>query len=158
VAATLPVSKKKFLPDDQILCKSVCPWKLNISSMDKQRSYYFEGWGTEQYVAYRDLQSWRKQDIITGPKLLIEDPDLLSQWRRDIGNIYKPFIGVDYPEDLFEKSDDDFEKFLRTADRTIREIIKFTAISMIHAENYPSVSKLKIIDDVTGTVLVDFLS
>lgn len=152
------VSTKKFLPDDQILCKSVCPWKLNITSMDKQRTYFFEGWGAEDYVAYRDLQSWRRQDIITGPKLLIEDPDLVSQWRRDIGNIYKQFLGVDYPEDLFDKSDDDFEKFLRTADRTVREIVKFTAMSMIRAENYPAVSKIKIIDDVTGTMLMDFLS
>lgn len=145
------------MPDDQILVKSVCPWKLNLTSMDKQRTYFFEGWGAEDYVAYRDLQSWRRQDIITGPKLLIEDPDLISQWRRDIGNIYKQFLGVDYPEDLFEKSDDDFEKFLRTADRTIREIVKVTAVSMIRAENYPSVNKLKIIDDVTGTMLMDFL-
>ena len=152
-----PVSTKKFMPDDQILVKSVCPWKLNLTSMDKQRTYFFEGWGAEDYVAYRDLQSWRRQDIITGPKLLIEDPDLISQWRRDIGNIYKQFLGVDYPEDLFEKSDDDFEKFLRTADRTIREIVKVTAVSMIRAENYPSVNKLKIIDDVTGTMLMDFL-
>lgn len=156
-----PVKKantRKFNPDDMIMCKSVTPWKLNAESVDKQRIYHWEYWGVEEAVAYKDLQAWRRRSIITKPKILIEDPDLIEQWHREIGETYKPFIGVDYPEQMFEMSNDDFEKFLRVSNETVREIVKTTAVSMIKAENYPETSKLKMIDEITGTNLIDFLS
>lgn len=154
---TPPKPRRTFKPDDMILCKSVTPWKLNALSADRARVYHWEFWGTEEMVAYKDLQNWRRKDIIMKPEILIEDADLVYEWRNDIGNIYKPFIGVDYPEQLFTISDDEFEKMLRTGTDMVREIIKTTAVSMIKVENYPSVGKVKLIDEITGTNIMSML-
>lgn len=148
---------KKFAPDDLITCVSVTPWHLIMDSNDHSRIYEWQAWGDEEQVRYDDLLSWRKKDIVTQPKILIQDADLVAQWSKDTGDAYKPFIGVDYPEELFRLSDKNFEQLLRTGNRTVRQIIQVTAMSMIKAENYPEVQKIKMIDDVTGSCLMDFL-
>ena len=148
---------KRFALDDMIPCRSVTPYGLILESPDKTLIYRWSNWGDVELVRYKDLQSWRRNPIVTDPKILIEDADLVEQWKRDIGDVYKPFIGVDYPEELFDLSDDDFEKLLRTGNRTVKQIIATTAMSMIRAENYPDVRKLRIIDDVLGTMLMQIL-
>lgn len=140
-----------------IPCRSVTPYGLILESPDRTLIYRWSNWGDVELVRYKDLQSWRRNPIVTDPKILIEDADLVEQWKRDIGDVYKPFIGVDYPEELFDLSDDDFEKLLRTGNRTVKQIIATTAMSMIRAENYPDVRKLRIIDDVLGTMLMQVL-
>lgn len=155
-----PVEKKplkQFKLDDMIPCRSVTPYGITLESPDKTVIYRWKNWGDVEMVRYKDLQSWRRNAIVTDPMILIEDADLVEQWKRDIGDVYKPYIGVEYPEELFDMSDDDFEKLLRTGNRTVKQIIATTAMSMIRAENYPDVRKLRIIDDVLGTMLMQVL-
>lgn len=148
---------KKFSSEDMITCVSVTPWKLIMDSSDHSRVYTWEGWGDEEDVRYGDLLSWRTKDIVKEPLVLIQDQDLVAQWGKDLAEAYKPFIGVDYPEELFRLPDKTFEELLRTGNRTVRSIIQVTATSMIKAENYPEIQKIKMIDDITGTCLMDFL-
>lgn len=152
-----PVSTKQFKPDDMIPCRSVCPWKLVAVGADKQTVYNWQYFGDVDYMSYKDLQFHRRKDLITKPYIIIEDPDLVSQWRREIGEIYKPFTGVDYPEELLELSDEQFEDLLKNGSPTVREIIKVTAMSMIKNENYPSLNKIIMIDNVLGTCIKEFL-
>lgn len=157
-----PVKKdkpvRKFAMDEFIVCRSVTPWKLVLTGADKNTVYTWDYFGAEEMVMYRDLQSWRKKDIITAPKIIIEDADLREAWRQDMTDTYKTLINVEYPEELFEFDDRKFEELLKSATPVIREVIKSTAISMIRAENYPSLAKIIKIDEVFGTALQDFLS
>ena len=148
---------KKFSSDDMIVCVSVAPWKLIMDSSDHSRVYTWEAWGDEEDVRYGDLLSWRTKEIVKAPLILIQDQDIVAQWGKEIADAYKPFIGVDYPEELFRLPDKAFEELLRTGNRTVRSIIQVTATSMIKAENYPEVNKIKMIDEITGTCLMDFL-
>lgn len=154
-----PVKKppRKIALDEYITCKSVTPWKLVDVSVDKNVVYVWDYFGAEEDVMYRDLQAWRKKDIITAPQIIIEDDDIREAWKQDMTETYKVLIGVEYPEELFDMEDSQFEDFLRKASPTIREVIKVTAISMIHNENYPSLSKILAIDEVLRTDLRDFL-
>ena len=149
---------RKFAMDEYIVCRSVTPWKLVLTGVDKNVVYTWDYFGAEEMVMYRDLQAWRKKDIITAPKIIIEDAELREAWRQDMTDTYKTLINVEYPEELFDLSDTEFEGLLRTASPVTREIIKSTAISMIRAENYPALSKIIKIDEVFGTALQDFLS
>ena len=144
--------------DEFIVCRSVTPWKLVLTGVDKNIVYTWDYFGAEEMVMYRDLQAWRKKEIITAPKIIIEDADLREAWRQDMSDTYKALINVEYPEELFDLSDAKFETLLKDASPVIREIIKSTAISMIRAENYPSLAKIIKIDEVFGTALQDFLS
>ena len=148
---------KKFSADDLINTVSVTAWKLVMDSSDHNRVYQWENWGDEEDVRYDDLLSWRTKEIVQAPLILIQDQDLVAQWGKDLAEAYKPFIGVDYPEELFRLPDKEFEELLRTGNRTVRTIIQVTARSMIKAENYPEVNKIRMIDDITGTCLMDFL-
>lgn len=148
---------KTFKPDEQIPCRSVTPWKLNALGTDKNTVYCWNNFGDVEYVAYKDLQAWRRKNIVIKPKIIIEDPDLCEQWKREIGDIYKPFIGVDYPEELFDLPDVEFEKLLKTSNDTVKEIIKVTAVNMIKNENFPTIPKIVLIDNILGTCIKEFL-
>ena len=148
---------KKFKSDDIIACRSLVPYKLNAVGVDKNKVYHWEYYGDIDYLEYRDLQALRRTDYITKPMIMIENADLCYQWRRELGDTYKYYLGIDYPEDFFEKSDAEFEKLLKDAPDIIKEVIKVTAMNMIRNENYPTVQKLVLIDENLGTCLKEFL-
>ena len=148
---------KTFKPDDMIPCKSVTPYRLIALGVDKNTVYNWSGYGDVDYLAYRDLQSLRRTEYITKPLIIIEDADLCYQWRRELGDTYKYFLGVEYPEEFFDKSDSEFEKLLSNTPDVVKEVIKTTAMNMIRNENYPTVQKLRLIDDILGTCLKEFL-
>jgi hypothetical protein len=154
---TVNKSTKVFKPEDEIMCKSVTPWKLTAVGVDKNTVYHWEYFGDIDYVKYRDLQALRRTDYVMKPNIIIMDDDLRSQWSRELGDVYKYFDHVDYPEEYFDKSDNEFADILKNAPTWIVEIIKTTAVAMIRNENYPSLNKIKLIDDIVGTCIKDFL-
>lgn len=150
-------STRVFQADDEIICKSVTPWKLTAVGVDKNTVYHWEYFGDIDYVKYRDLQAMRRTEYITKPNIIIMDEDLRSQWRRELGDVYKYFDGVDYPEEYFDKPDEEFSDILKNAPHFVTDIIKTTAVAMVRNENYPSLNKIKLIDDILGTCIKDFL-
>lgn len=156
-AQTVKKSTKVFKSDDEIICKSVTPWKLTAVGVDKNVIYHWENFGDIDYVKYRDLQALRRTEYVTKPNILIMDDDLREQWSRELGDVYKYFDGIDYPEEYFDKTDEDFQELLKSAPTWIAEIIKVTAISMIRNQNYPSINKIRMIDEQLGTCIKDFL-
>lgn len=154
----LPVREiKKFAPDDPIPCRSLVPWRMTMLGLDKVTPYKWSAYGDVEYVAYRDLQSWRRKSIIRQGKIFIENSDICEMWKHDLEGVYKNYVGVDYPEEFFDKSDAEFEAMLRDSSDTFREVIKFTAIDMIRNENYPSIQKITIIDKLLGTGILEFV-
>lgn len=154
----IPVRNTKvFSPDDVIVCRSLVPWHMEAEGVDKKTLYKWPGFGDVDYVPYRDLQSWRRKPIITEGKIFIEDPDLCDQWKHDLGKSYQNYVGIEYAEEFFDKTDEEFESMLKDASETFKEVIKYTAYDMIRNENYPSLQKISIIDRVLGTGIKDFL-
>ncbi len=148
---------KNFKPDDRILCRSIVPWYVEMLGVDNVTTYKWPGYGDIEYVAYRDLQSWRRKPIITKAKIMIEDPDICEQWKHDLGSMYQKYLGIDYPEEFFDKSDEEFESLLVNASPTLKEVIKYTAMDMVRNQNYPSLQKISIIDKVLDTGIKDFV-
>lgn len=148
---------KKYNPDDQILCRSAVPWKLIVAGADKNTLYQWNYFGDYEYVLYKDLQAMRRKGVIKNAKIIIDDPDICEQWKYDLGDAYKRYLNVEYPEEFFDVKDDEFERVLKDAPNTFKEVIKSTAINMIRNENYPSIQKLTIIDNVLGTGIKEFI-
>ena len=46
---------------------------------------------------------------------------------------------------------------IKEAPDWLGEIVKSTAMTMVRAENYPSIKKIRIIDDVLGTCIKEFI-
>lgn len=156
-AVEKPILNKAFAPDEEIPCKSVTPWKLIAPGVDKNTIYSWNNFGDIEYLKFRDLQALRKTEYVTKPKFLIMDENLREQWKRELDGVYKYFENIDYPEEFFDVPDDEFVNLLKTAPSWLSEIIKSTAISMIKNENYPSIGKIKIIDDMLGTCIKEFI-
>ena len=148
---------KTFALDDRIPCRSVTPWKLVEIGADRATVYNWSGYGDVDYVTFKDLQSMRRKDIIKNTKIIIENADICYQWRRELGDTYKYFLDVEFPEEFFDLSDDKFKKLLTEAPDVVKEVIKYTAMDMVRNENYPTVQKLTIIDETLGTCIKDFL-
>lgn len=148
---------KNFNSDDKITCRSVTPWKLVEVGVDRNTVYSWSGYGDVDYVTYKDLQSMRKKDILKKSKIIIEDADLCYQWSRDLGETYKYFLNVEYPEEFFDLIDEKFRNLLTKAPDVVKEVIKYTAMNMVRNENYPTVQKLNIMDEILGTCIKDFL-
>lgn len=148
---------KKFAPDDLIPCRSIVPWYLEKVGIDRVTSYKWPNYGDIEYVAYKDLQSWRRNTVVKDAMILIEDADICEQWKHDLGNLYQKYLNVSYPEEFFDLPDGEFEKLLKESSEVFKDVIKFTAIDMIRNENYPTLQKLTIIDNVLGTGIKEFL-
>ena len=150
---------KTYSPTDMIPCRSVSPWKIIETGADRNSGtiYQWNGFGDVEYVTYRDLQYLKRRDIIKNGRIVIDDPDLCSQWSKELGESYKCFLGVNYPEEFFNMPDSVFESKLKNAPDVYKEVIKYTALDMIRAENYPSVQKLAIIDNILGTCIKEFI-
>lgn len=148
---------KKFAPDDQIPCKSLVPWRLVTVGADKMTTYSWPGFGHVEYVSYKDLQAMRRHDIIKDALVMIEDPDICEQWKHDLGSIYDRYLGVEYPEEFFDVSDEQFRDILQKAPDVFKNVIKYTAMDMIRNENYPTLQKILIIDEILGTGIKEFL-
>lgn len=146
-----------FNPDDEIPCKSVTPWKLNAVGVDKNTVYHWEYFGDIEYLKYRDLQALRRTEYITKPKIIIMDENLRKKWGRELGDIYKYFDGIEYPEEYFDLPDYEFENLLKNAPSWLGDIIKTTAMAMVRAENYPPTAKIIAIDRILNTCIKDFL-
>ena len=152
-----PKDLKKFDADDLIECRSVVPWKMVEVGADRVTTYAWEGFGDIIPVPYKDLQSWRRKEILTAPKVMILDEDLNKLWRQDLSLTYRKYLEVDYPEEFFDLDDNRFRALLTTAPAVFKEIIKYTAMNMIHNENYPTIQKITIIDDILGTCIKEFI-
>lgn len=148
---------KTFNPNDEIPCKSVTPWKLTAVGVDKNTVYHWEYFGDIEYIKYRDLQALRRTEYVTKPSFIIMDKDLVEQWKRELGDRYKCFKSIDYPEEYFDMDDDEFEDMIKSAPEWLGEIVKVTAMTMIRAENYPSIEKIKTIDEMLGTCIKEFI-
>lgn len=148
---------KTFKPDDMIVCRSVTPWEIVQPGIDGRTMYRWSCYNDTEYVTYKDLQFFRTKDLIKKANIIIEDPDLCYQWRHELGDAYKIYLGVDYPEEFFDLPDDKFRTLLQNAPYNFQEVIKYTAMNMVRNENYPTVQKLKIVDELLGTCIREFL-
>ena len=148
---------KTFSPNDMIICRSLVPWQMEAVGVDKLTLYKWPGFGDVEYVAYRDLQSWRRKPMIMDGKIFIDDPDICEQWKSELGKCYKNYVGIEYVEEFFDKDDAEFEQMLKESSDAFKDVIKYAAYDMIRNENYPSLQKLTIIDNILGTGIKEFI-
>ena len=63
----------------------------------------------------------------------------------------------DCSEDLFDKTPDEFEAFLRKASDSVKDLVRLCAINLIRQEKLTDLRLIRIIDDVLGTKYKEFI-
>ena len=152
-------NRTNFKQGDMIPCRCVRPNKVVYFSTKTDTRYEWNGFGDMVDVDFADLSAFKssKSAMLYEPKIVIEDEELYEEWKHVLEPIYEDYLGIDEATDLFQMSDRKFEAFLKTAPTPFKEIIKVTAMRMIKDGDFDSIAKVRIMDDVLGTCMKEFI-
>ena len=150
---------RKFQPGDMILCRCVRPNKVVFYSSKTDTRYEFGGYGDVNEVDYSDLLKLKssRSSVLFQPKILIEDEELREQWARDLDSVSHEYEGVYNTEELFKKTPDEFETFLRKASDSVKDLVRLCAVNLIRQEKLTDLRLIRILDDVLGTKYKEFI-
>ena len=156
VTSKKPVAKssRKYAPDDMITCRSVTYGELLLTGVKSKLLYTWANYNDTTEVEYQDLQALKstKSSYLFKPRFVIEDEELVEQWSKDFGDMYKNIIDVDV-EDLFKLPLNQFKSKLKKSPKGVQQAVKNLAGEKILNGSLDSLAKIKAIDEILGTDL-----
>ena len=151
-----PVVKevKKYAPTDMIPCRSITFGELLLTGAKTKWLYRWANYGDVTEMEYQDLQALRstRSSYLFKPRFIIEDEDLVEQWKNDFGSMYDDIIATDV-EAMFNLSPAQLKAKLKKAPNGIQQAVKNLAGEKIMNGSLDSLAKIKAIDEVLGTQL-----
>ena len=147
-------SIKKYNPEDEILCKSVCFGLLEYMSKKDGLLYRWEDFGDIVPVRYSDLLALKtsRSKFLYQPWFIILDEELVDIWK--LREINKYFDKISDIEDFLIDSDVKFiKKQLTSAPDGYKDLVIQTAGRLLRENRLDSIAKLRVIDDLLNTKL-----
>ena len=156
--AEKPAAKKtvkKFAPDDMIECISVTGGELILVGDKTKLHYNWADFGDVSYVAFQDLQALqsRRSGFLTKPRFIIEDEELVEQWKSMLKPIYDKITTRDI-EAFFALPINKFEAQLKVMPDGLKEAVKTKAVQMIQSGDLYDIRKVRAIDTTWKTDFV----
>ena len=156
VAESKPAKKtvRKFAPDDLIVCRSITFGELLLTGKKSKLLYSWANYGDTTEVEYQDLQALKstRSSYLFKPRFIIEDEELVEQWGKDFGDIYKNIEDID-AEDLLKLPVAQLKSKLKKASKGVQLAVKNIAGDKILNGSLDSLAKIKAIDEILGTDL-----
>ena len=151
--------EKSFKDTDLIECKSVTSGELIMVGKKSGDVYKWADYGDVERVEYQDLlyATRSKLSYITAPMILVLDDDFVSQ-NKELSDFYE---NVYVFKDIMEILDLPVEKMKAVVSKLpqgIKNAIKGTVITLINNDQFDSVKKIKALDEVLGTMMVQTLA
>lgn len=148
-------ASRKFAPGDMITCRSLTFGELLLTGTKSKLLYSWANYGDTTEVEYQDLQALKstRSSYLFKPRFVIEDEDLVEQWNKDLGDMYKNIIDMD-AEDLFKLPVNQFKSKLKKAPKGVQQAVKNIAGEKILNGSLDSLTKIKAIDELLGTDLL----
>ena len=145
---------KKYAPSDLIECRSVTGGQLIMVGPKTKFQYQWEDYNDITEVEYQDLLALqsRKSGFLVKPRFIIEDEELVEQWGKDFGDIYKNIEDID-AEDLLKLPVAQLKSKLKKASKGVQLAVKNIAGDKILNGSLDSLAKIKAIDEILGTDL-----
>lgn len=145
---------RKFAPDDLIVCRSITFGELLLTGKKSKLLYSWANYGDTTEVEYQDLQALKstRSSYLFKPRFIIEDEELVEQWGKDFGDIYKNIEDVD-AEDLLRLPVAQLKSKLKKASKGVQLAVKNIAGDKILNGSLDSLAKIKAIDEILGTDL-----
>ena len=145
---------RKFEPDDLIVCRSITFGELLLTGKKSKLLYSWANYGDTTEVEYQDLQALKstRSSYLFKPRFIIEDEELIEQWGKDFGDIYKNIEDID-AEDLLKLPVAQLKSKLKKASKGVQLAVKNIAGDKILNGSLDSLAKIKAIDEVLGTDL-----
>ena len=145
---------RKFAPDDRITCRSVTFGELLLTGVKSKLLYTWANYGDTTEVEFQDLQAMKsmRSSYLYRPRFIIEDEELVEQWGKDFGDMYKNIEDTDV-ENLFKLPLAQFKSKLKRAPKGVQQAVKNIAGEKILNGSLDSIAKIKAIDECLGTDL-----
>ena len=147
-------SSRKYAPDDMITCRSITYGELLLTGKKSKLLYSWANYGDTTEVEFQDLQALKstRSSYLFKPRIVIEDEELVEQWSKDFGEMYKSIVDVDV-EDMFKLPLNQFKSKLKKAPKGVQQAVKNIAGEKILNGSLDSLAKIKAIDEILGTDL-----
>lgn len=154
-----PKKVRKYAPSDMIPCRSVTYGELLLPGPKTKLLYTWSNYDDVTEVEFQDLQALKstRSTYLFKPRFLIEDEELIEQWKGDFGKMYEEITNTDV-EAIFKLSASQIKSKLKKAPSGIQQAVKNIAGEKIMNGTLDSLAKIKAIDEVLGTQLKMYIS
>ena len=156
VAAPAPkkVNKPQHDSNELILCRSVRFGELRLIGPKTRMPYSWANEGDVREVEYQDLVSWRAlhSRYLFDPMIIIEDEDIVEEWKADLGELYDNVQQVDLKA-MFKLPHRNFVSQLKQLPDSMKSTVQNMAYAMIQDKTLDSLRKIEAIDEILGTEL-----
>jgi hypothetical protein len=148
------VNKPKHDPSELILCRSVRFGELRLIGPKTRMPYSWANEGDVREVEYQDLVSWRAlhSRYLFEPMIIIEDEDIVEEWRADLGKLYADLQDIDVKA-LFKLPHRQFITQLKKLPTGMKTTVQNMAYSMIQDRTLYDLRIIDAIDEILGTEL-----
>ena len=150
---------KKYASNDMIPCRSITYGELLLTGTKTKMLYTWANYGDVTEMEFQDLQALKstRSSYLFKPRFIIEDEELVEQWKSDLGGMYDDIIATDV-EAMFKRPPNQLKAKLKKAPKGIQLAVKNLAGEKIMNGSLDSLAKIKAIDDVLGTQLKLYIS
>lgn len=150
---------RKYAPGDMIPCRSITYGELLLPGTKSKMLYTWANYGDRTDVEFQDLQALKstRSTYLFKPRFIIEDEELVEQWKNDLGKIYDDIIATDV-EAMFKLPAGQLKAKLKKAPMGIQQAVKNLAGEKIMNGSLDSLAKIKAIDEALGTQLKLYIS
>ncbi|MEE1302712.1 MAG: hypothetical protein UHD64_08020 [Bacteroidales bacterium] len=148
------VNKPKHDPNELISCRSVRFGELRLIGPKTHFPYSWANEGDIRDVEYQDLVSWRAlhSRYLFEPMIIIEDEDLVEEWKADLGSLYDNLQQIDLKE-MFKLPHRQFVAQLKKLPDGMKSTVQNMAYSMIQNRTLYDLRTIDAIDEILGTEL-----
>lgn len=157
VVEPVKIEKKKYEPDDEILCTSCTAGELLMIGRKTRRVYIWSNYGDQTYVEYQDLkaeQYVQGSPHIYSPLFIIEDEEFINlPENKKIADVYAHILKAEDIDNLFGLDNISFERTVNKLPKGIKNSLKAIAAQRIQDGTLDSVNKIKALDKILGTDL-----
>lgn len=150
---------RKFAPDDMIPCRSITYGELLLTGAKTKFLYSWANYGDVTEMYFQDLQALKstRSSYLFRPRFVIEDEELVEQWKNDLGQMYGDIIATDV-EAIFKLPTNQLRAKLKNAPVGVQQAVKNLAGEKIMNGTLDSLAKIKAIDEILGTQLKLYIS
>lgn len=148
------VNKPKHDPNELVVCRSVRFGELRLIGPKTRMPYSWANEGDYREVEYQDLVSWRAlhSRYLFDPMIIIEDEDIVEEWKADLGKLYESIQQVDLKE-MFRLPHRQFVAQLKKLPESMKSTVQNMAYTMIQDGTLYDLRTIKAIDETLGTEL-----
>lgn len=154
VKQTSVPKKRKFEPNEGILCRSVTHGILFVDGIKTGMKYTFTDYDDESEIEYRDLVALinSRNKAIYNPRIIVMDEDFIAEYPT-LNKFYSEHFSTMNIKEILDMPDYQMKEAISKLPKGAVESLKSMAVKQIVSGEIDSIRKIKALDEAFGTDL-----